>query len=114
MIKLIPNARLLSRQREVTERLEGVQRLRRTICIPHTQKFESKARQKTDHSHGDQMCPRTGAKGLKIDFWQPILLLEDTISPNFAYKTNSFTDQAHFRQHMKRNRTGEVDRPATM
>jgi len=43
---------------------------------------------------------------------QPIILPEDTIPPNFTYKTNSFTDQAHFRQHMKRNRTGEVGRPA--
>jgi hypothetical protein len=53
-------------------------------------------------------------KALKFLFRQPILPPEDTIPPKFAYKTNSFTDQAHFSQHMKHNRTGEVGRPATV
>ena len=60
------------------------------------------------------MSENRSKKALKIDFEQPILLLEDTIPPKFAYKTNFFTDQAHFRQHMKYNRTGEVGRPATV
>jgi hypothetical protein len=53
-------------------------------------------------------------KVLKFDFRQPILPPEDTISPKFAYKTNSFADQAYFSQHMKHNRTGEAGSPATV
>jgi hypothetical protein len=53
-------------------------------------------------------------KAPKINFEQPILLPEDAIPPKFAYKTNYFTNQVHFCQHLKHNRNGEVGRSETV
>ena len=92
MLELIQNARLLSGQRGDMERLEGVQRLRRTNCIPYTQKFEFAACYKSIRVRAMKGVQEPEREALKVDFERLILLLEDAIPPKFAYKTNCFTD----------------------